>query len=117
MATSGTASVLRRNGIEAQVVRKSSEGPGPHGEPTVVDLINQGLVDIIVNTPQRSSHRHDGFQIRTAATSNDRTIITTLQAFNAAVQAIDVRLHGPYRVRSLQEWDADRGVLGEAARG
>ncbi|MCI1641123.1 MAG: carbamoyl-phosphate synthase large subunit [Actinomyces sp.] len=117
MATSGTASVLRRNGIEAQVVRKSSEGPGPHGEPTVVDLINQGFVDIIVNTPQRSSHRHDGFQIRTAATSNDRTILTTLQAFNAAVQAIDVRLHGPYRVRSLQEWDADRDVLREATRG
>ena len=109
LATQGTASVLRRNGIEAQVVRKSSEGRGPHGEPTVVDLINDGAIDIVVNTPQRAAHRHDGFQIRTAATSNDRTIITTLQAFNAAVQAIDARLRGPYRVRSLQEWDEARG--------
>lgn len=110
MATAGTASVLRRNGIEAQVVRKSSEGRGPDGEPTVVDLINDGLIDIIVNTPQKSSNRHDGYQIRTAATSQDKTIITTLQAFNAAVQAIDVLLRGPYRVRPLQEWDAKRAV-------
>ncbi|WP_026461082.1 carbamoyl-phosphate synthase large subunit [Schaalia suimastitidis] len=111
MATQGTASVLRRNGIEAQVVRKSSDGRGPNGERTVVDLINDGVIDIIVNTPQTSSDRHDGYQIRTAATSNDRTIITTLQAFNAVVQAIEVRLKGPYRVRSLQEWDAARKVI------
>ncbi|WP_312350071.1 carbamoyl-phosphate synthase large subunit [Actinomyces sp.] len=110
MATQGTASVLRRNGIASQVVRKSSEGRGPDGEPTIVDLINDGLVDIVVNTPQRSSNRHDGYQIRTAATANDRTILTTLQAFNAAVQAIEVRLRGPYRVRSLQEWDAVRAA-------
>ena len=108
LATAGTASVLRRNGIEAETVRKSSEGRGPLGEPTIVDLINQGDVDIIVNTPQRSEHRHDGFQIRTAATANDRTILTTLQAFNAAVQAIDAQRGGPARVRSLQEWDAAR---------
>ncbi len=115
MATKGTASVLRRNGIEAEVVRKSSEGRGPNGEPTIVDLINDGLVDLIVNTPQRSSNRHDGYQIRTAATSNDRTIVTTLQAFNAVVQAIEVRLRGPYRVRSLQEWGAERAAVQEAA--
>ncbi|WP_115727281.1 carbamoyl-phosphate synthase large subunit [Actinomyces culturomici] len=110
LATAGTASVLRRNGIDARIVRKSSEGRGPDGEPTVVDLINDGLIDMIVNTPQKSEHRHDGYQIRTAATANDRTIITTLQAFNAAVQAIEVRLRGVYRVRSLQEWDAVRSA-------
>lgn len=108
LATAGTASVLRRNGIDAQVVRKSSEGRGPDGELTIVDMINDGLVDLIVNTPQRSENRHDGYQIRTAATSLDRTIITTLQAFNAAVQAIEVRLRGAYRVKSVQEWDRQR---------
>ncbi|MDY4492872.1 carbamoyl-phosphate synthase large subunit [Schaalia hyovaginalis] len=112
LATAGTASVLRRNGIEAQVVRKSSEGRGPKGEPTVVDLIAEGVIDIVVNTPQTSENRHDGFQIRQAATSNDKTIITTLQAFNAAVQAIEVRTRGAYRVRSLQEWDAEREAAG-----
>lgn len=51
LATSGTAEVLRRNGIEARVVRKQSEGTGPDGEPTVVTLIHEGEVDLIVNTP------------------------------------------------------------------
>ena len=57
LATSGTASVLRRNGIPARSVRKSSEGRGVDGEPTVVDLINEGLIDMVVNTPQRSAPR------------------------------------------------------------
>lgn len=69
---------------------------------------NDSLIDIIVNTPQSSEDRHDGYQIRTAAMSHDRTIITTLQAFHAAVQAIEVRLRGQYRVKSLQEWDVAR---------
>ena len=113
LATAGTASVLKRNGIEAQVVRKSSQGRGPKGEPTVVDLIAEGAIDIVVNTPQTSENRHDGFQIRQAATSNNKTIITTLQAFNAAVQAIEVRTRGAYRVRSLQEWNAERKAAGQ----
>ena len=108
LATSGTASVLRRNGIPARSVRKSSEGRGVDGEPTVVDLINEGLIDMVVNTPQRSAPRNDGYQIRAAAASQDRPAVTTLQAFNAMVQAIEVRMRGSYAVRSLQEWDAIR---------
>ena len=108
LATSGTASVLRRNGIEAQAVRKSSEGRGDGGEPTVVDLINEGSIDLVVNTPQRSAPRNDGYQIRAAAASQDRPAVTTLQAFNAMVQAIEVRMRGAYSVRSLQEWDSIR---------
>ncbi|RRR27398.1 carbamoyl-phosphate synthase large subunit [Schaalia georgiae] len=108
LATSGTASVLRRNGIAAQVVRKSSEGRGERGEPTVVDLINEGRIDLVVNTPQRSANRHDGYRIRAAAAAHDRPAVTTLQAFNAVVQAIEVRARGAYSVRSLQEWDSHR---------
>lgn len=108
IATEGTASVLRRNGIVVQTTRKSSDGRGPEGEPTVVDMINSGEIDVVVNTPQASADRHDGYQIRTAAASNDRTIITTLQAFHAAVQAIEARVREPYQVRSLQEWDQAR---------
>lgn len=51
LATSGTAEVLKRNGINATVVRKQSEGEGPDGEPTIVQLIHAGDVDLIVNTP------------------------------------------------------------------
>ena len=108
LATSGTASVLRRNGIEARAVRKSSEGRGKDGEPTIVDLINDGSINMVVNTPQRSAPRNDGYQIRAAAVAQDCPAVTTLQAFNAMVQAIEVRKRGAYAVRSLQEWDARR---------
>ena len=51
LATDGTADVLRRNGVEATVVRKHSHGRGPDGEPTIVERILAGEVDMVVNTP------------------------------------------------------------------
>src|SRR5262245_27954635 len=50
-ATSGTAEVLRRNGVRAKIVRKHSDGAGADGESTVVTRILDGEVDLIVNTP------------------------------------------------------------------
>ena len=79
-----------------------------HEMKQIVDLINEGAVDMVVNTPQRSAPRNDGYQIRAAAASQDRPAVTTLQAFNAMVQAIEVRMRGAYSVRSLQEWDTIR---------
>ena len=51
LATEGTAEVLRRNGVAATVVRKHSDGRGPDGEPTIVERILAGEVDLVVNTP------------------------------------------------------------------
>ncbi|WP_323792935.1 carbamoyl-phosphate synthase large subunit, partial [Nocardioides sp.] len=51
LATQGTAEVLRRNGVAATVVRKHYEGPGPAGEKTTVQLIHDGEIQLIVNTP------------------------------------------------------------------
>ncbi|WP_042372935.1 carbamoyl-phosphate synthase large subunit, partial [Streptacidiphilus neutrinimicus] len=51
LATSGTAEVLHRNGIDATVVRKHSEGEGPAGEKTIVQMIHDGEIDLIINTP------------------------------------------------------------------
>jgi carbamoyl-phosphate synthase large subunit len=105
LATAGTASVLRRNGIECEVVRKYSEGVSPAGEPTVVDLIRAGRIDMVVNTPSGQGARADGYEIRTATTGSDRTIITTVQQLAAAVQGIEAR-RGGYSVVSLQELGA-----------
>ena len=55
LATQGTAEVLRRNGVQATVVRKHFDGPGPNGEPTTVQLIHDGEIDLVVNTPHGSS--------------------------------------------------------------
>ena len=101
LATTGTAQVLRRNGIPATGVRKVSEGRGAHGEQTIVELIESGAIDMVVNTPRGQGARADGYSIRAATTSAERPIITT-------VQALEAQLRGPFGVRSLQEHDAER---------
>ena len=102
LATGGTAEVLRRNGVRADVVRKHSEGRGPAGEPTVVDRIIAGDVAMVVNTPSGQDARADGYAIRAATTSMDRPIITTVQQLAAAVQGIEAQLAGPMKVKPLQ---------------
>ncbi|MGK5529238.1 carbamoyl-phosphate synthase large subunit [Streptomyces sp. URMC 129] len=107
LATSGTAEVLRRNGINATVVRKQGEGEGPNGEPTIVQLIHDGEVDLIVNTPYGTGGRLDGYEIRTAAVARGVPCLTTVQALAAAVQGIDALNRGEVSVRSLQEHGRD----------
>ena len=108
LATTGTAQILRRNGIPATPVRKLSEGRGEHGERTIVDLIESDTIDMVVNTPKGQGARADGYAIRAAATSAGRPIITTVQELQAVVQALEAQLRGPFRVRSLQEHGTDR---------
>ncbi|MEV0373493.1 carbamoyl-phosphate synthase large subunit [Streptomyces sp. NPDC050636] len=103
LATSGTAEVLRRNGINATVVRKQSEGEGPDGEKTIVQLIHDGQVDLIVNTPYGTGGRLDGYDIRTASVARGIPCLTTVQALAAAVQGIEAMSRGHVGVRSLQE--------------
>ncbi len=108
LATAGTAEVLRRNGVVAQVVRKQSAGVGPGGEPTIVGRINDGEVDLIINTPFGSttggSPRLDGYDIRTAAVSHNIPCVTTVQGLAAAVQGIESLRAGDIDVRSMQDW-------------
>ncbi len=107
-ATEGTADVLRRNGVEAVTVRKSSQGPGPNGEPTIVQMVQDGELNLIVNTPigitQGGSPRIDGYEIRSAAVARNIPCITTVQGLAAAVQGIEAQRAGDIGVRSLQDW-------------
>ncbi|HLM04315.1 MAG TPA: carbamoyl-phosphate synthase large subunit, partial [Blastococcus sp.] len=102
LATTGTAQVLRRNGVDAEVVGKFSDGPG-----NVVERILAGDVDIVVNTPfgspGNSGPRLDGYEIRTAAVAAGIPCITTVQGMAAAVQGIEALRRGDIGVRSLQE--------------
>jgi carbamoyl-phosphate synthase large subunit len=109
LATQGTAEVLRRNGVRATVVRKHFDGPGPNGEKTTVQLIQDGEIDLVINTPHGSSGaggsvRVDGYEIRTASVGADIPCITTVQGLGAAVQGIEALLRGDIGVRSLQDW-------------
>ncbi|TCO32603.1 carbamoyl-phosphate synthase large subunit [Kribbella steppae] len=107
-ATEGTADVLRRNGVEAVTVRKSSQGPGPNGEPTIVQMVQDGELNLIVNTPigitKGGSPRLDGYEIRSAAVARNIPCITTVQGLAAAVQGIEAQRGGDIGVRSLQDW-------------
>jgi len=107
LATQGTAEVLRRNGVPAQVLRKQSEGTGPQGEKTTVDAIMAGDVQLIVNTPYGVGPRLDGYEIRTAAVTRGVPCITTVQGLAAAVQGIESLQKDEAGVRSLQEHGAD----------
>ena len=103
LATQGTAAVLHRSGIASTLVRKASEGPGPDGEPTIVDLIRDGEVDMVINTPSGQGARADGYAIRAATVAADKALATTIPGLAAAVQAIEAERTGEVRVRSLQE--------------
>ncbi|MER7860085.1 carbamoyl-phosphate synthase large subunit [Amycolatopsis japonica] len=106
LATSGTAEVLRRNGIGCTVVRKHYEGSA-EGEQNVVDVILSGEVQMVINTPYgNSGPRIDGYEIRTAAVSRDIPCITTVQGAAAAVHGIEAVIKGDIGVRSLQSLQA-----------
>ncbi|PRY61478.1 carbamoyl-phosphate synthase large subunit [Knoellia remsis] len=106
VATSGTADVLRRNGIPAEVIRKITEREGDaeaSDDRTIGDLILDGEIAMVINTPTGQSARADGYAIRAAANTADVPLITTVQEFAAAVQAIEALRAGDLTVTSLQE--------------
>ncbi len=106
LATSGTAEVLRRNGVACTVVRKHYEG-STAAEPNIVDVILNGDVDMVINTPYgNSGPRVDGYEIRTAAVSRDIPCVTTVQGAAAAVHGIEALIRGDIGVKSLQELQA-----------
>jgi carbamoyl-phosphate synthase large subunit len=85
VATAGTAHVLAAAGLAVECVRKVTEaGEGP----TVVDLVRRGRCDLVVNTPEGSGARTDGYLIREAALVARVPCITTISGAAAAVEAI-----------------------------
>lgn len=105
-ATEGTAEVLRRNGIRAKEVLKFSEKTSDDAA-SVVELINRGEIDVVVNTPSGRSSRADGYEIRAAAVARDIPLFTTIAELSAAVASLDVQRDG-FEVTSLQEYQIRR---------
>ncbi|CAB4620819.1 MAG: carbamoyl-phosphate synthase large subunit [Actinobacteria bacterium] len=104
LATSGTADSLDAKQIPCTRVRKHSEGIGPSGEKTIVDLINSGEIDLIINTPVGRGTRQDGWLIRTAAVQKSVPCITTTAGFRAAVEGIKSLQREELSIRSIQSW-------------
>ncbi|MDO5029125.1 MAG: carbamoyl-phosphate synthase large subunit [Corynebacterium sp.] len=105
LATEGTAGMLRRNGVECEVVAKrTTDAEAPAEGRDIVDMIRDGEVDIIINTPSGSAGaRSDGYEIRAAAVSQGVTCVTTAQGAVAALQGILALRNGEMSVKALQE--------------
>lgn len=104
VATAGTSRYLGEHGVISTPVRKNSEGTGVLGEPTIVEIINSGDIDLVINTPVGRGTRQDGWLIRTAAVQRSIPIITTTAGFNAAVEGIRFLQSSELSIKSLQEW-------------
>jgi carbamoyl-phosphate synthase large subunit len=85
LATAGTARTLAAAGLAVEYVRKVTEGGDG---PTIVDLVRRGRCDLVINTPQGSGARTDGYRIREAALIARVPCITTISGAAAAVEAI-----------------------------
>ena len=87
-STEGTARVLRGGNVTCEVVEKIS---GPHdGErPNIGDLIADGKIAVIINTPYGPGSRGDGYLLRTEAVRRGVTCVTAMSAANTYVSAIE----------------------------
>ncbi|HEY1952530.1 MAG TPA: carbamoyl-phosphate synthase large subunit [Gemmatimonadaceae bacterium] len=101
VATAGTAKYLRARGVPTESVLKIYEG-----RPNGVDLMLNGEIQLLINTPLGKESQRDDYTMRQAAIANHVAYTTTLSAANAACDAIlALRSRAP-SVLSLQEWHA-----------
>jgi carbamoyl-phosphate synthase large subunit len=98
VATEGTAQRLEVGGIGVTRVRKLSEG-----RPNVLDLLNDGQIGLVINTPSGKGARTDEGRIRAAAVQLGVSCITTLQAAEAAVKAMEALREEEMSVQALQD--------------
>ena len=101
IATSGTAGHLAAAGLEITKVFKVAEG-----RPNVLDLVKNGQIQFIINTPSGKTPRQDEVKIRTAALAQRIPIMTTVRAASASAKGIRSLQKGGMTVRSLQEYHA-----------
>ncbi len=98
-STSGTAKLLRENGIEVQHVNKLLEG-----RPNCVDMIKNGEIQLVINTPRGMIPRHDENAIRAAAWSNNVCIMTSITGVRASINGIRAMKAKLVDVRPLQKY-------------
>ena len=99
VATGTTHQLITEAGIEASLVKKLYEG-----RPNILDLITNGEIDLIVNSPIGKDSVHDDSYLRKAAIKAKIPYMTTIAAAKATAKGIlYVREHGNGEIKSLQE--------------
>ena len=105
IATKGTCDWLNRYGVPATYINKISEG-----SPNVLDALENGDVQLMINTPLGGQAHEDGAAIRSMCYQVDVPIITTMSAAMASMEGIKRRREKPLKVRSLQEHHLKNGI-------
>lgn len=99
VSTGGTARHLRENGVDVKTVYKIHEG-----RPHIVDLIKNGQIQMIINTPQGMIPRQNENVIRADAVKHGVSIMTTLAAARMAAMALQSMLKKPVTVKPIQAY-------------
>ena len=99
VATHGTARYLKHHAIEAEPVHKVGEGPRDIGQ-----RLEDGEVQLVINTPRGGKARSDGRTIRIAARTHSIPCVTTIQGGLAVARSLRAGPGAIQRPRSLQEW-------------
>jgi carbamoyl-phosphate synthase large subunit len=99
VATHGTARYLRHHAIDADPVHKVGEGPRDIGQ-----RLEDGEIQLVINTPRGGKARSDGKTIRIAARSHSIPCVTTIQGGLAVARSLRAGPGAINRPRSLQEW-------------
>ena len=99
VATHGTAAFLTAQGLPCEAVRKINEG-----RPHVADLIRNGEIALVINTPLGAQSKADSYYIRRASLVYSVPYFTTLAAARAVSLAISALIGDDLSVRSLQEY-------------
>ena len=106
VATQGTAKVLRASGIDCLEVSKIHEADAADGEgerPSALDLIRDGKISLIINTPFGTATRSDGYEIRSAAVRHGICHTTTLAGAQAMIACMEAARQGTVGVIALQD--------------
>ena len=103
-ATGGTQEFLAEHGIEAERVYKISEK-----RPHIADLVMDGQIQLVINTPKGKASKADDSYIRKAAIRFKVPYVTTMPAALAAVKGIAACREGQAEIKSLQAYHADIG--------
>ena len=106
VATQGTAKVLRASGIDCLEVSKIHEADAADGEgerPSALDLIRDGKISLIINTPFGTATRSDGYEIRSAAVRHGICHTTTLAGAQAMIAGMEAARQGTVGVIALQD--------------
>lgn len=102
LATKGTAKVLEKNDIKVTALKKISQG-----KPNILDLIKEGKINLIINTPSGKIPRKDEVKIRSQAVSRGVPCVTTVSGAQASVQGIEALIKEGLKVKPLQEYHND----------